>query len=73
MSFKCFSFFSSGGHFVQWSGIGLVISVEGPKEHFCENILKSGHWSRRRCHFKVLFSGAVVVEGHPRNISVKLF
>ena len=37
------------------------------KEHFFEIILKSGHWSRRRCHLKVflflalvaiLFSGA---------------
>ena len=24
-----------------------------PKEHFCEIILKSGHWSRRRCYLKV--------------------
>ena len=24
-----------------------------PKEHFCEIILKSGHWSRRRYHLKV--------------------
>ena len=39
MSFKGFSIFSSGGHFVQWSG--------------------------------TIF--AVLVEGHPRNISVKLF
>ena len=38
-----------------------------PKEHFCEIILKLGHWPGRRCHFKVflflalgtiLFSGA---------------
>ena len=38
-----------------------------PKEHFCEIILKSVHWSRRRRHLKVflflalesiLFSGA---------------
>ena len=39
MSLKCLSIFSSGGHFVQWSG-------------------------------KML---AFLVEGHPRNISVKLF
>ena len=25
------------------------------KEHFCEIILKSGHWSRKRCHLKVFF------------------
>ena len=39
MSFKCFSIFSSGGHFVQCSGTIL----------------------------------AILVEGHPRNISVELF
>ena len=39
MSFKGFSIFSSGGHFVQWSGMIL----------------------------------AILVAGHPRNISVKLF
>ena len=26
-----------------------------PKEHFCEIILKSGHWPKRRCHLKKLF------------------
>ena len=57
------------------------------KKHFCESILKSGHWSRRRrhlkgfsffssgCHFvqgnRIIF--ASLVEGHPRNISMKLF
>ena len=39
MSFKGFSIFSFGGHFVQWSGIIFII----------------------------------LVEGHQRNISVKLF
>ena len=39
MSFKVFSIFSSGGHFVQQSGTIL----------------------------------AILVEGHPRNISVKFF
>ena len=57
-----------------------------PKEDFCEFILKSFHWSRR-CHLKVLsiFSSdghfvqwsetilAILVEGHPRKISVNLF
>ena len=58
-----------------------------PKEHSCEIILKSVHWSRRRCHLNVFLffsSGghfvqwivmilAILVEGHLRNISVKLF
>ena len=39
MSFEGFSIFSSGGHFVQWSGTIL----------------------------------AILVEGHPREISLKLF
>ena len=58
-----------------------------PKNSFCEIILKSVHWSMR-CHLKVFFfifssgghfvqwSGtilATLVEGHQRNISVKLF
>ena len=60
---------------------------ESPKEHFCEIILKSVHWSRMRCHlkaFSIFSSGgyfvqwnktilAILVGGHPRNISVKLF
>ena len=29
------------------------------KNNFCEIILKSGHWSRRRCHFKVFLFLAV--------------
>ena len=56
-------------------------------EHSCEIILKSVHWPRRKCglngfsifrfdgHF-VQRSGtilAILVESHPRNISVKLF
>ena len=60
MSFKDFSTFSAGGHFVQWSGMILNNFLRGsPKGHFCEIILKSGHWSWRRCHFKVfLFRSA---------------
>ena len=27
--------------------------VGSPKEDFCQIILKSVHWSRRRCHLKV--------------------
>ena len=55
MSFKGFSIFSSGGHFFQWSRTILEILVEGPpEEYFCENILKSGRWPRRRCYLKKL-------------------
>ena len=55
------------------------------KEYFCEIILKSGHWPRRRCGLNVfpflalvaIFSAgtilAIFVEGHLRNISMKLF
>ena len=54
-----------------------------PKEHFCEIILKSGHWPSRRC-FSTFSSGghfvqwsvtilAILIEGHLRNLSVKLF
>ena len=57
MSFKScffFSILSSSGHFVQRSRTILAILVEGyPKKHFCEIILKSGHWPRRRCHLKL--------------------
>ena len=57
------------------------------KEHSCEIILKSAHWPRRRCSlkgFSILSSDghfiqrsrtilAILVEGHPKNISIKLF
>ena len=57
------------------------------KEHSCTIILESAHWPRRRCRLKGFsifrFDGhfvqrsrtilAILVEGHPRNISVKLF
>ena len=56
-------------------------------EHSCEIILKSAHWPRRKCGLNVFSnfsfddhfvqrSGtilAILVESHPRNISVKLF
>ena len=62
-------------------------SRESSKEHLCEIILKSAHWPGTRCRLKgfsifsfdghfVQRSGtilAILVEGHPRNISVKLF
>ena len=57
------------------------------KKHSCEIILKSANWPGKRCCLKgfsifsfdghfVQRSGtilAILVEGHPRNISVKLF
>ena len=44
-----FSIFSSDGHFVQPSGTIL----ENLEKHFCEIILKSGHWPQRRCCLKI--------------------
>ena len=55
------------------------------KKHFCEIILKSGNWSRRRCHLKAFssFSSgghfvegnettlATLVEGHPSGTFLK--
>ena len=64
-----------------------LAAILSSKEHSCEIILKSAHWPRRKCglngisifsfdgHF-VQRSGtilAILVESHPRNISVKLF
>ena len=56
MSFKAFSFCD---YFVQRRGTFFSNFGSGsPKEHFCEIILKSGSWPKRRCHFKgfVIFS-----------------
>ena len=88
MSFKCFSIYSSGGHFCSAERNDFNnFDRESPKEHFCEIIFKNQvHWSRRRYHFKVycFFSScslfvkrserilAILVEGHLRNISMKL-
>ena len=72
--------FSEQNHFSNFSR-------ESSKEHFCEIILKSAHWPGRRCRLKGFsifsFDGpfvqrsrtilAILVKGHPRNISVKLF
>ena len=53
MSFKGFSIFSSGDHFVQRSRSILAILIEG----YLRNIfVKSGHWPRRRCHLKKLLT-----------------
>ena len=71
---------------MEWNDFSNFGGVS-PKERFCEIILKSGHWPRRRCHLKFLsiFSSgghfvqwsrmilATLVECHPRNASVKLF
>ena len=52
-----------------------------PKEHFCEIILKSGHLPSRRFRLNlfsildlaaILISGTILVDGFPRNISVKV-
>ena len=64
MAYQDMSFmliFSSGGHFVQQSGIILAILIEGHPKNRCEIILKSGHWPRR-CHLKVfLFLDLVAI------------
>ena len=66
---------------MEWNGFSSF-GIGSPKEHFCEIILKSVHWPRRRFLFLSLvanlFSGAepflaILVEGHPRNTPVKLF
>ena len=89
MLFKGLSIFRSGGQFVHWDRkIFSNFGRGSPKEHLREIILKLVHWSRRRCCLRVFFSifssgghfvqrsGTIlkiVVEDHPRNISVKLF
>ena len=57
MSFKgFFVIFSSGSHFVQWSGTISAILEEGHQnEHSCDFFLKLGHYSRR-CHLKKLLT-----------------
>ena len=59
MSFKSFSIFSSDRHFVsdwnQFSNFGKGAL----EEHFCEIILKSGHW-HGICRLKVCFFLALV-------------
>ena len=72
-------FFRSGGHFILQSGTILYILVISVK-----SLKKSGHLPWRRCRFKV-FSGSgghfvqrnrkvleILVQGHTRNINVKL-
>ena len=84
MSFKGLSIFSFGSHYFQHTGTIFGNSGRSSlKEHFCEIILKSVHWSRRRCHLWIFscfsFGGHFVqwsqtiltnlVEVHPKNIS----
>ena len=46
---KVFSVFSSGGHFFSAEPIDFNNFDRGlPEKHFCEIILKSGHWPRKR-------------------------
>ena len=88
MLFKCFFYFSLRRPFCSEERNHFSnFSRESSKEHFCEIILKSAHWPGRRCRLKGFsifsFDGhfvqrsrtilAILVEGHPRNISVKLF
>ena len=68
MLLKCFFlFFSSDGHFVQWSGTILAVFEESQPRNISVIFFKSGFWPRRRCRLKVflflalvaiLFSGA---------------
>ena len=62
-----FSTFSSGGHFFSGAEPLGNFGKGAWEEHFCEIILKSGHWPGRRCHLKfflflalvaILFNGA---------------
>ena len=60
MSFKGFLFFALVA--ILFSGTEQLSNFDrgSPKEHFCEIILKSGHWPRRRCHLKVFLFLALV-------------
>ena len=85
MSSKGFLFLSLAA--ILFRGAKRFLQFWLSKKHFYVIILKLGHWSRTRCHLKVysIFSSgghfhqwsetilAILVEGHPRNISVKLF
>ena len=55
MSFKGFLFFALVA--ILFSGAEQLSNFDrgSPKEHFCEIILKSGYWPRRRCHLKFFF------------------
>ena len=62
-SFKCFSIFSSGHHFVQPSSAILVILVEG---HWWNTSVQHYHWPRTRCHLKIFYFlalAAILING----------
>ena len=82
-----FSIFSSDSHLFSGAEPFKHLTGRGSsKEHSCEIILKLAHWPKRRCHLKgfSIFSSdghfvqrggtilAILVEGHPMNISTKL-
>ena len=88
MLVKGFLFFSSDAHFIQPSGTILAIfGIWSPKEHFCEMILKSSHWPKRRCNLKIFsfcsFGGhfvqrsetilAILVEGYTQGTFLRFF
>ena len=60
MSFKGFLFFALVA--ILFSGAEQLSNSDrrSPKEHFCEIILKSGFWPRRKCHLKVFLFLALV-------------
>ena len=62
MSFKGFSTFSFGGHFFSAERKHFNKFGRGsPKDHFCEIILKSSHWPRRKCRLFLFFLFLVLV------------
>ena len=87
MSFKGFSSFSSGSHFVQQTGIISTILVEGHPVNISVKLFSNQAIAFQDMSFKsfsIFSSGghfvqlsrtilANLVEGQPRNISVKLF
>ena len=88
MSFKGFSIFSSGGHFVQWSGMIFAILVKGHPWNISVKYFGIGPLVSEEMSFKAFFSNfssggnfvqwsrtilTILVENYPRNISVKLF
>ena len=59
--FKDFSIYSFGGHFTQWNHFSNF-GKGSPKEHFCESILNTVHWPRRRfCLKNFLFIALVAI------------
>ena len=83
MSFKGYSIFSSGSHFVQRSGRILANLEEGHPRNISMKLFRNRS-IRVEISFKdfLFFSSAghfvqrsitILVEGHPRNTSVTLF